>query len=71
MEVLLQVTFLFINSNNSIDKISKYPSLAVGEIDMDGNSLRLQSSSTGPMLLTTATKNTLIKKFEEAKSSMM
>lgn len=45
--------------------------LAVGEIDLDGNSLRLQSTKTGPMLLTTATKNTLIKKFEEAKSSMM
>jgi len=44
---------------------------AVGEIDLDGNSLRLQSSKLGPMLLTTATKNTLVKKFEEAKSSMM
>ncbi|KAJ6644431.1 Mitochondrial E3 ubiquitin protein ligase 1 [Pseudolycoriella hygida] len=44
---------------------------AVGEIDLDGNSLRLQSSKTGPMLLTTATKNTLVKKLQEAKSSMM
>lgn len=44
---------------------------AVGEIDLDGNSLRLQASKMGPMLLTTATKNTLVKKFEEAKSSMM
>ncbi|KAG4078824.1 hypothetical protein HA402_015414 [Bradysia odoriphaga] len=44
---------------------------AVGEIDLDGNSLRLQSSKMGPMLLTTATKNTLVRKFEEAKSSML
>lgn len=44
---------------------------AVGEIEMDGNCIRLQPSSVAPMFLTTATKNTLLKKFEEAKSSML
>ncbi|XP_058462180.1 mitochondrial E3 ubiquitin protein ligase 1 [Malaya genurostris] len=44
---------------------------AVGEIELDGNSIRLQPSSVAPMFLTTATKNTLLKKFEEAKSSML
>lgn len=44
---------------------------AVGEIELDGQSLRMQSSSVGPMFLTTATKGTLLKKFEEAKSSTL
>uniref|UniRef100_A0A0K8TS00 RING-type E3 ubiquitin transferase n=1 Tax=Tabanus bromius TaxID=304241 RepID=A0A0K8TS00_TABBR len=44
---------------------------AVGEIELDAGNLRLQPSSIGPMFLTTATKGALIKKFEEAKSSMM
>ncbi|XP_029734744.1 mitochondrial E3 ubiquitin protein ligase 1 [Aedes albopictus] len=44
---------------------------AVGEIELDGNTLRLQPSSVAPMFLTTATRNTLLKKFEEAKSSML
>lgn len=44
---------------------------AIGEIELDGNTLRMQSSSVGPMFLTTATKGTLIKKFEEAKSSTL
>uniref|UniRef100_A0A1B0A2J7 RING-type E3 ubiquitin transferase n=1 Tax=Glossina pallidipes TaxID=7398 RepID=A0A1B0A2J7_GLOPL len=44
---------------------------AVGELEMDGKVLRLQPSPLGPLFLTTATKSTLIKKFEEAKSSML
>lgn len=44
---------------------------AVGEIELDGNTMRLQPSSVAPMFLTTATRNTLLKKFEEAKSSML
>ncbi|XP_065090491.1 mitochondrial E3 ubiquitin protein ligase 1 [Ochlerotatus camptorhynchus] len=44
---------------------------AVGEIELDGNTIRLQPSSVAPMFLTTATRNTLLKKFEEAKSSML
>lgn len=44
---------------------------AVGEIELDGNTMRLQPSSMAPMFLTTATRNTLLKKFEEAKSSML
>ncbi|XP_037881750.1 mitochondrial E3 ubiquitin protein ligase 1 isoform X2 [Glossina fuscipes] len=44
---------------------------AVGELELDGKVLRLQPSPLGPLFLTTATKSTLIKKFEEAKSSML
>uniref|UniRef100_A0A1Q3FAG0 RING-type E3 ubiquitin transferase n=1 Tax=Culex tarsalis TaxID=7177 RepID=A0A1Q3FAG0_CULTA len=44
---------------------------AVGELELDGDSVRLQPSTVAPMFLTTATKNTLMKKFEEAKSSML
>ncbi|XP_067647662.1 mitochondrial E3 ubiquitin protein ligase 1 [Eurosta solidaginis] len=44
---------------------------AIGELELDGNKLRLQPSPVGPLFLTTATKSTLIKKFEEAKSSML
>lgn len=44
---------------------------AVGELEIDGNNIRLQTSKLGPMFLTTSTKNTLLKKFEEAKSSML
>lgn len=44
---------------------------AIGEIELEGNSLRLQASSEGPMFITTATKNTLLRKMEDAKSSMM
>lgn len=44
---------------------------AVGELDLDGNNVRLQHSQIGPMFLTTATKGSLIKKFEEAKTGMM
>lgn len=62
---MVESSFYFIKNN------CPTRTTAVGEIDMDGNSLRLQSSKMGPMLLSTATKNTLVKKFEEAKSSMM
>lgn len=44
---------------------------AIGEIELDGNTLRMQSSSVGPLFLTTATKNSLIKRFQDAKSSMV
>uniref|UniRef100_A0A1A9X0D7 RING-type E3 ubiquitin transferase n=1 Tax=Glossina brevipalpis TaxID=37001 RepID=A0A1A9X0D7_9MUSC len=44
---------------------------AVGELELDGKVLRLQPSPLGPLFLTTANKSTLIKKFEEAKSSML
>ncbi|XP_036336409.1 mitochondrial E3 ubiquitin protein ligase 1 [Rhagoletis pomonella] len=44
---------------------------AIGELELDGKTLRLQPSPVGPLFLTTATKSTLIKKFEEAKSSML
>lgn len=44
---------------------------AVGEIELDGDTVRLQPSTVAPMFLTTATKNTLMKKFDEAKSSML
>lgn len=44
---------------------------AVGELELDGNNLRLQSSPLGPMFLTTATKSSLLRKFEEAKTGMM
>ncbi|XP_055619044.1 mitochondrial E3 ubiquitin protein ligase 1 [Toxorhynchites rutilus septentrionalis] len=44
---------------------------AVGELELDGNSIRLQPSPVAPMFLTTATKSTLLKKFEEAKNSML
>lgn len=48
-----------------------YLSKAVGELELEGSALRLQSSPNGPMILTTATKNTILRKFEEAKSSML
>lgn len=44
---------------------------AVGELELDGNAVRLQPTEFGPMFLTTATKATLIRKFEEARTSMM
>lgn len=44
---------------------------AVGEIELDGSTIRMQPSPVAPMFLTTATKNTLLKRFEEAKSSML
>lgn len=45
---------------------------AVGELELvDGATLRMQSSNYGPMLLTAATRNTILKRFEDAKSSML
>ncbi|XP_055603569.1 mitochondrial E3 ubiquitin protein ligase 1 [Uranotaenia lowii] len=44
---------------------------AVGELELDGDNVRLQPSSVAPMFLTTATKNTLLKRYGEAKSSML
>ncbi|XP_030385095.1 mitochondrial E3 ubiquitin protein ligase 1 [Scaptodrosophila lebanonensis] len=44
---------------------------AIGELEVDGQSLRMQPSKTGPLFLTTATKSTLIKRFEDAKSSLL
>lgn len=45
--------------------------LAVGELELDGKSLKLVSNSNAPMFLTTATKGTLLKKLDEVKSSML
>lgn len=44
---------------------------AIGELEIDGETLRMQPSKQGPLFLTTATKSTLIKRFEDAKSSML
>lgn len=44
---------------------------AVGELEVDGNNLRLQASDVGPMFLTTATKSSLLRRFEEAKTGML
>lgn len=44
---------------------------AIGELEVDGETVRLQPTEYGPMFLTTATKGTLIRKFEEAKTSML
>lgn len=43
----------------------------VGELEVDGDVVRLQPTDLGPMFLTTATKGTLLRKFEDAKTSMM
>ncbi|XP_055317997.1 mitochondrial E3 ubiquitin protein ligase 1 [Sitodiplosis mosellana] len=44
---------------------------AVGELELDGNHLKLQESNIGPMFLTTATKSSLIRRFEQAKNGML
>ena len=44
---------------------------AVGEIELEGDKIRLQPSSVGPMFLTTATKNALVKRFQDATSSYL
>lgn len=42
---------------------------AVGELELyDNGQLRLQPSSAGPMMLTTATKNTILRRLADAKS---
>ncbi|XP_001352428.2 mitochondrial E3 ubiquitin protein ligase 1 [Drosophila pseudoobscura] len=40
---------------------------AIGKLELDGNSLRMQPSPEGGLFLTTATKSSLIKRFEDAK----
>lgn len=42
---------------------------AIGELELDGDTLRMQPSNEGPLFLTTATKSTLIKRFEDAKTT--
>ena len=44
---------------------------AIGELEFDGKSWRLSPSDAGPMILTTATKNTIIKRFEDLKNASM
>lgn len=44
---------------------------AVGELELDGNTLRMQPSTAGPLFLTTATKSMLIKRFEDAKGATL
>lgn len=44
---------------------------AVGEIELDGNDLKLQASDIGPMFLTTATRSSLLRRFEQAKNGML
>ncbi|XP_016989214.1 mitochondrial E3 ubiquitin protein ligase 1-like [Drosophila rhopaloa] len=39
---------------------------AIGELELNGNTLRMQPSQKGPLLLTTATKFMIIKRLEEA-----
>ncbi|XP_030386496.1 mitochondrial E3 ubiquitin protein ligase 1-like [Scaptodrosophila lebanonensis] len=42
---------------------------AIGELEIDGEGLRMQPSEAGPLFLTTATKSTILKRFEDAKNS--
>jgi E3 ubiquitin-protein ligase MUL1 len=44
---------------------------AVGELELEGDKIRLQPTSAGPMFLTTATKNALVKRFQDAASSSL
>lgn len=44
---------------------------AIGQIELDGNDLKLQESAVGPMFLTTATKSLLIRRFEQARNGML
>ncbi|KAH8239548.1 hypothetical protein KR032_005415 [Drosophila birchii] len=44
---------------------------AIGELTSDGKTLRMQPSKDGPLFLTTATKSTLIKRFEDAKGATL
>ncbi|XP_052847313.1 mitochondrial E3 ubiquitin protein ligase 1-like isoform X2 [Drosophila gunungcola] len=39
---------------------------AIGELKLDGNTLRMQPSQKGPLLLTTASKFTIVKRLEKA-----
>lgn len=44
---------------------------AVGELELDGNNLKLQASDIGPMFLTTATRSSLLRRFEQAKNGLL
>lgn len=44
---------------------------AVGELELDENTLRIQPSNQGPLLLTSASKKVLIEKFREEKFSSL
>jgi len=44
---------------------------AIGELELDGDTLLMKPSQQGPLLLTTATKSTLIKRLEDANRSIM
>lgn len=44
---------------------------AIGELELDGKTLRLQRSPLGPLYLTTSSKATLIKKLEEDKYGLI
>ncbi|KAH8349757.1 hypothetical protein KR084_005645 [Drosophila pseudotakahashii] len=44
---------------------------AIGELQLDGDTLRMQPSQKGPLLLTTATKSTLVKRLEDANISII
>lgn len=44
---------------------------AVGELELAGNQLRLQPTNVGPMMLSTATKNTILRRLNDAKSSSL
>lgn len=44
---------------------------AVGELELSGGQLRLQPSAAGPMMLTMATKNTILRRLSDAKASSM
>ncbi len=43
----------------------------IGELDGSDGNLKLQPSVTGPMILTTATKNTILKRYQDLKSSAL
>lgn len=44
---------------------------AIGEIELSDTGMRIQPSRVGPMFLTTATKGTVLRRLEEAKSSTL
>jgi len=44
---------------------------AIGELELNGDTLLMKPSQQGPLLLTTATKSTLIKRLEDANRSIM
>ncbi|XP_068156928.1 mitochondrial E3 ubiquitin protein ligase 1-like [Drosophila tropicalis] len=44
---------------------------AIGELELDGKVLRMQPSQDGSLILTTATKATLIQRVEEGKSALI